>query len=106
VRKNGWASRRTLSLREARQEVTTVLAVITDRRDWPAAMPAVIQSRTDKHSKFDISGLTKKLAILIADSNSGWPKTSKNTPPKFFPRVVVLASILGQNLSKNCGCAK
>jgi hypothetical protein len=41
------------------------------------------------------------LAILIADSDSGWQEMSKNTPPKFFPQVVVLAKIFAQNFSTN-----
>jgi hypothetical protein len=55
---------------------------------------------SNKHNKFDISRSTQNLAILIADSDSGWQETSKNTPPKFFPQVVVLAKIFAQIFQK------
>jgi len=35
----------------------------------------------------------------------GGEKCPKNTPPKFFPRVVVLAKTFEQNFSKKCACA-
>jgi hypothetical protein len=30
---------------------------------------------------------------------------SENTPPKFFPQVVVFANFFDQKSSKDCGCA-
>ena len=81
-----------------------VIQWMTSRSVWKCFCWAdgwYIQSRTNKHNKCVISWSTKILAILIADSDSGWRETSKNTPPKFFPRVVVLANFFGQNFSKN-----
>jgi len=58
-----------------------------------------VQSWTNKHNKLDISQPSTNLVNLTTDSDSGCQNTSKDTPLKFFPQVVVLDRIFGlQNL--------
>jgi hypothetical protein len=56
-----------------------------------------LQSRTNKVNKSDISATNQFLGNLISDSCSGWRNTSKNAPPKFFPRAVQIGHIFDQN---------
>ena len=75
---------------------------------WSTALTILrilrIQSRTNKYNKSVISWSAQnssKFGHSDCRSDSGWRETSKNTLPKFFPRVVVLAKIFGELFQKN-----
>jgi hypothetical protein len=53
-----------------------------------------LQLQTNKDNNFGILGRNKYFDNLTSDSNSGYENMSKNTPPKFFPWGIRLATIL------------
>ena len=57
-----------------------------------------LQSRTNKHDKFDISWPRISRQKLTSDSDSGRQNTSKKLCPKFFPRGFWAAKILSENI--------
>ena len=60
----------------------------------PGKMPERTNVRGQTNiTKFVVLRSTKNLAILIADSDSGWREKSKNTPSKLVPQADVLGLV-------------
>ncbi|KIK02095.1 hypothetical protein K443DRAFT_539912, partial [Laccaria amethystina LaAM-08-1] len=62
-----------------------------------------VQLRTNKDNNSGILGRKEYFDNLTADLNSGCKNTSKNTPPKFFPREIGVGQNFGHSVGSSTG---